>query len=105
MNDQKKDNPDPERPHRKGTAHNNNRPIKCLLMTWKILTAQIRMEIYYLLISHGVLPEEQKGCRKVTKGTVDLLYIDHILKGGKTRKNVIMAWIDNKKAYNMVTQS
>ena len=29
-------------------------------MTWKILTAQIRKEIYYLLISRGLFPKEQK---------------------------------------------
>ena len=31
----------------KGTAPNNYRPITCLPMMWKILTAQIREEIYY----------------------------------------------------------
>ena len=42
-----------------------------------------------------------------TKETGELLYIDqHILKDSKTkRKNVAVAGIDNKKAYNMVLQS
>ena len=31
----------------KGTAPNNYRPITCLPMMWKILTAQIREKIYY----------------------------------------------------------
>ena len=53
----------------------------------------------------GLLPEEQKGSRKGTKGIDDLLYIDqHNLKGMKTRrKNVTIEGIDYKKAYDMVT--
>ena len=61
-------------------------------MTWKILTAQIREEIYYSLTSRGLFLEEQKGCRKGFRGTPELLYI-------------AMPWIDYKKAYNMVPQS
>ena len=51
--------------------------------------------------------EEQKGCRKGSRGTAELLYIDqHILNESKTRrKHLAMAWIDNKKAYDMVPQS
>ena len=71
---------------------------------WKILTAQIRGEIYYSLTSRGLFPNEQKGYCKGSRGTAELLYIDqHILNESKTRrKNLAMAWIDNKKAYNMV---
>ena len=51
--------------------------------------------------------EEQKGCRKGFGGTGELLYIDqHIFNERKTRrKNLAMAWIDNKKAYEMVPPS
>ena len=74
---------------------------------WQILTAQIRGEIYYSLTSRGLFPDEQKGCYKGTRGTAELLYIDqHILNETKTwRKNLAMAWIDNKKACDMVQQS
>ena len=91
----------------KGTALNNYRPITCLLMMWKILTAWIREDICYSLTSHGLFPEEQKGCRKGSRGTTELLYIDqHILNERKTRqKNLAMAWIDYKKAYDMVPQN
>ena len=91
----------------KGTAPNNYRPIICLPMMWKILTAQIREEIYYSLISCGLFPDEQKGCRKGSRGTAELLYIDqHILNESKNRrKNLAMSWIDYKKAYDMVLQS
>ena len=74
---------------------------------WKILTAQIREKIYYSLTSRGLFPDEQKGCRKGSRGTAELLVIDeHILKESKTkRKNLAMAWLDNKKAYDMLPQS
>ena len=73
-------------------------------MMWKILTAQIREEIYYSLKSRGLFSEEQKGCRKGARGTAELLYMDqHILNESKTRrKNLAIAWIDYKKAYDMV---
>ena len=88
----------------KGTAPNNYGPITCLPLTWKILTAQIKEEIYYSLTSRGLFPDEQKGCCKGSRGTAELLYIDqHILNENKTRqKNLAMAWIDYKKAYDMV---
>ena len=54
-----------------------------------------------------LLADEPKGCRKRSRGTPELLYIDqHILNESKTRrKNLAMAWIDYKKAYDMVPQS
>ena len=107
MDDQRKDHIYPEGHPLKGTAPNNYRPITCLPMMWKILTAQIREEIFYSLTICGLFPEEQKGCRKGSRGTGALLYIDqHILNENKTRrKNLAMAWIDHKKAYDMVQQS
>ena len=91
----------------KGTAPNNSRPITCLPMMWKILTAQISEKIYYSLTSRRFFPDEQKGCRNRSRVTAELLYIDqHILNESKTRrKNLAMAWIDVKKAYDMVPQS
>ena len=91
----------------KRTAPNNYRPITCLPMMWKILTTQIREDIYYSLTNRRLFPDKQKGCRKGSRGTAELLYIDqHILNESKTRrKNLAMVWIDYKKAYDMVPQS
>ena len=91
----------------KGAAPNNYRPITCLPMMWKILIAQMREEIYYSLTSRGLFPGEQKGCCKGSRGTAELIYMDqHILNEIKTRwKNLAIAWIDYKKAYDMVLQS
>ena len=88
----------------KETASNN---ITRLPMLWKILTAQIREEIYYSLTRSGLFPEEQKGCCIGSRGRAELLNIDqHILNESKTRrKNLAMAWIDYKKVYDMVPHS
>ena len=92
---------------RKETAPNDYRPIPYLPMIWKILTAQIREEIYFSITSHGLFPDEQKGCRKRSISTGELLYFDqHIFNESKTRrKNLAMAWIDDKKSYDMVPLS
>ena len=54
-----------------------------------------------------LLPEEQKWCRKGCRGTNDLLSIDRaVIKEVKSRnKNLAMAWIDYKNAYDMVPHS
>ena len=64
-------------------------------------------QIYAHLDQEKLLPEEQKGCRKGSRGTNDLLYIDRaVIKEIKSRnKNLAMAWIDYKKAYDMVPNS
>ena len=53
------------------------------------------------------MPEEQKGCKKRSRGTNDLIYIDRtLIRDVKSRKkNLAMAWIDYKKAYGMVQHS
>ena len=57
--------------------------------------------MYYSLTSRGLLHEEQKGCRRGTRGTAEL--DQHILNESKTRrKNLAMVWIDYKKAYDII---
>ena len=57
-------------------------------------------QIYGQLYQQKLLPEEQKGSR----GTNDLLYIDRaVIREVKYRKKLlVMAWIDYKKAYDVV---
>ena len=43
---------------------------------WRLLTRVIADQIYAYLHHKKLLPEEQKGCRKGSRGTNDLLYID-----------------------------
>ena len=70
-------------------------------MMWNILTAQIREEIYFLSISHGLFPEDQEDCRKWTRGTWAVLYVDQFfLKDRKTsQKNLALSRIGNKNIH------
>ena len=88
----------------KGNVASNYRPITCLPLMSKLLTGVIAYEIYAHLDQETLLPEEHKRCRKGSRGTNDLLYIDRaVIKKVKSRnKNLAMAWIDYKKAYAMV---
>ena len=91
----------------KGNIASNYRPITCLPLVWKLLTGMISDEMYSFLEESNLLPEEQKGCRKGSRGTNDLLFIDKmVLREVKSRKkNLAMAWIDYRKAYDMVPHS
>ena len=91
----------------KGIAASNYRPITCLALMWKLLKGVIADQIYAHFDQEKLLPEEQKGCRKGSRGTNNLLYIDRaVIKEVKSRnKNFAMAWIDYKKAYDMVPHS
>ena len=53
------------------------RPISCLsMLLWKVFTGVLYEEIYDHLEENHLLPVEQKGCRKRTRGTKDELFID-----------------------------
>ena len=68
---------DPE----KRNAANNYHPIACLPLMWKLLTSVLAEKVYAHLSEKKVLPDEQKGCRKDSRGTKDQLLIDkQILK-------------------------
>ena len=91
----------------KGNVTSSYRPITCLPIMWKLLTGVIADQIYAHLDQVKLLPEEQKRCRKGSRGTNDLLYIDRaVIKEVRSRnKNLAMAWIDYKKTYDMVLHS
>ena len=91
----------------RGNVTSNYRPITCLPLMWKLLTGVIADQIYAHLDQEKLLPEEQKGCRKGSRGTDDLLYIDGaVIKEVKPRnKNLAMAWMDYKKVYDTVPHS
>ena len=91
----------------KGNVASNYRPITCLPLMWKLLTGVIADQIHVQLDQEKLLSEEQKRCREGSRGTNDLFYIDKaVIKEVKSRnKNLAMAWIDYKKAYDMVPHS
>ena len=60
----------------RGNIASDYRPIACLPLMWKLLTSVIADKIYAHLDQEKLLSEEQKGCRKGSRGSNDLLYID-----------------------------
>ena len=74
---------------------------------WKLLTGMFAEEAYVHLKDNNLLPEEQKGCRKRSRGTKDQLVIDKAIMAEARRKKRFlgMAWVDYKKAYDMVPTS
>ena len=62
---------------------------------------------YIDLDQERLLPEEQEECKKGSRRTTDLLYLDRaVIKEVKSRnKNLAMLWIDYKKAYDIVPHS
>ena len=54
---------------------------------WKLLSGVIADQLYGHLDQQKLLPEEQKGCRKRSRGTNDLLYIDRtVIREVKSKK-------------------
>lgn len=90
-----------------GNTVENFRPITCLPLMWKLFSGLLAEKMYMHLQTEGLLPDEKKGCRKGSRGTKDQLLIDKmILRNCKRRKtNLAMAWIDYRKAYDMVPHS
>ena len=64
-------------------------------------------EIYNYLEENDILPEEQKGCRRNSRGTKDQLLIGNaVMKNCRKRKvGLSTVCIDYRKAYDMVPHS
>ena len=88
----------------KGNTGDNYRPITCLPLIWKLLTGAIAEEMCNYLEREKILPEEQKGCKRGSSGTKDQLLVDKaVLRDCKKRHtHLSMAWIDYRKAYDLV---
>ena len=73
-------------------------------LMWKLLTSVMVKKVYGHLSEKDVLLDERKGLRKDSRGTKDQLLIDKlILKHCKKHQHYLsIAWIDYKKAYDMV---
>ena len=84
----------------KGSQADNYCPITCLPIMWKLLAGIMGEKLYQHLERNGMLADEQKGCRKRSRGAKDQLLVDKaILKNCRRRMtNLSMAWIDYKKA-------
>ena len=62
----------------KGNVASNYRPtcITCLPMMYKLLTGIIAEDLYRHIEDQQLFPDEQKGCKKRSRGTKDQLIID-----------------------------
>ena len=91
----------------KGNEVRNFRPISCLPLMWKLMTSILANNMYVYLGETSLLPSEQKGCGRKSRGTKDQLLIDQmILRDCKRRHtNLAMAWLDYRKANDMVPHS
>ena len=89
----------------KGNVASNYRPLACLPLMWKLLTGIFAEKVYDHLKDKNLLPAEQKGCRKQSRGTKDQLLIDKAVMLQARNRNLAMAWVDYKKAYDMVPHS
>ena len=91
----------------KGKTASNYMSISCLPLVWKLLTGVIAEGVYEFLDTNLLLSQEQKGCKRNSRETNDLLFIDKIIMRevkGRTR-NLSMVWIYDKKTYDMVLHS
>ena len=71
------------------------------------MTAIIADTIQNHLYKYNLIPEEQKGNRRNSRGTKDQLLIDKmIIRNSRRRKtNQHVAWIDYKNAFNSLPHS
>ena len=85
----------------------NYRPITCLPTIWKLLTSIIADEVYKFLEANHLIPWQQKGNKRKSRGTKDQLLIDRLIASTakKKRRNLRMVWIDYRKAYDSVPHS
>ena len=63
----------------KGTIPKNYRPITCLLTAFKLMTAIITESMLNHLKNNGLIPDEQKGNRRKSRGTKDQLLIHKMI--------------------------
>ena len=91
----------------KVSAVGKNEPISCLLLMWKLITGMLSEKRYSHLERENVLPSEENGCCKGSRGAkYHLLIYKTMLRDCKRRHtNLAMAWIEYKKVYEMVPHS
>ena len=85
---------------------NEFRPIACLNTIYKARTAVMAKRLMTHVVEHKILPESQRAL-KSTRGTLDCLLRDEaIALDAKSRgKDLVVTWIDLKKAYDKVPHS
>ena len=85
----------------------NYMPIACLPTTFKILTSVITDRLYSHLEKETIMTLEQRGGKEDCYGCKDHLMINNtsLENSKRSNKNLSMAWIDYKKAFDSVSHS
>ena len=63
----------------KGVIPGNFRPIACLPIMWKLLSGFLADSMYQHLVTQNLIPEEQKGCKRNSRGCKEQLLIDKLV--------------------------
>lgn len=74
---------------------------------WKLLTGKDPETMYRYLERNGVVPHEQKFCKRKGRDTVSLILMEKTVSRGFKRRetNLAMSWIDYRKVYDMIPHS
>ena len=82
----------------------NQRPIACLNTIYKWFTSCLLKPINQHLDRHRLMETEQRGAKSKCSGTTDNLLIDRMVcqDSHNAHKNLSMAWIDVRKAFDSV---
>ena len=72
---------------KKGPIVTNFRPITCLPLMWELLTSILAEAMYDHLERNGLLVDEQKGCRKRSRGARDQLLVDKMVMRNCKRRS------------------
>lgn len=85
----------------------NYRPITCLPTMYKIITSIITQKIDRHNTENKILTEEQKGCRKNSRGCKEQIIIDSVIskQAEHTQRNLTTCFIDYKKAFDSIPHS
>ncbi|KAL0269065.1 UNVERIFIED_CONTAM: hypothetical protein PYX00_010800 [Menopon gallinae] len=83
------------------------RPITCLCALYKALTSCLTAKIYQHRDCNNLVAEEQKGCRKKSRGCKEQVLIDSVLleQAKRNRRSLCTAFIHYKKAFDSVPHS
>jgi hypothetical protein len=68
-------------------------PITCLPTVHKIVMAALTNRIHNHLLRHNILPEEQKGCHRMLRGSMDQLLVSKMISSlvKKHQRHLCMA--------------
>lgn len=85
-------------------SSDNQRPITCLNTAYKWHTSCVLKPMDQHLDKYGLMQGEQRGAKEKCSGTIDNLLIDRMVcqDSRRGKRNLSMAWIDVKKAYDSI---